>query len=155
MRKQQRLYFVLFILACLGGAVGIALYALKDNIALFYTPHEVKAFQDQKSAAVAVGRVFRLGGLVKTGSVKKRGDDLSISFVVTDEIEGMKVEYSGIVPDLFREGQGVVAKGALNDQGAFAATELLAKHDEKYMPPELAKSLEKAAKEKKARDDKQ
>lgn len=151
MRKQQRFRFVIFILLCLSAAVGIALYALQDNIALFYTPHEIEAFQAQNSPAVRADHVFRLGGLVKEGSLERRGDDLTIAFVVTDDIADIRVEYTGIVPDLFKEGQGVVAKGALNDKGVFAAHELLAKHDEKYMPPELVKSLEKAAKEKRNR----
>ncbi len=148
MKKKQRLYFILFILACLSAAVGLSLYALQDNIAFFYSPMEVATFQGQHSALVAPGHRFRLCGLVKKGTLKKRDDALAISFVVTDEVKDMNVEYSGVLPDLFREGQGVVATGALNDQGVFIASELLAKHDEKYMPPEVAKSLEKAAKEK-------
>ena len=144
MKKRQRLYFILFILVCLSAAVGLSLYALKENISYFYSPMEVK-----QHPALSAGHRFRLGGLVKKGSLEKRNNSLSISFIVTDEVNDLRVEYTGILPDLFREGQGVVATGSLNNQGVFVATELLAKHDEKYMPPEVAKSLEKAAKEKK------
>jgi cytochrome c-type biogenesis protein CcmE len=149
MKKKQRLYFILFILASLAAAVGLSLYALQDNISFFYSPVEVKALQDKFSPAVAVGRRFRLGGLVKKGTLQKRRDTLVVSFVVTDEVNDMRVGYSGILPDLFREGQGVVATGSLNEAGVFIATDILAKHDEKYMPPEVAKSLEKAARRKK------
>jgi cytochrome c-type biogenesis protein CcmE len=144
MKKRQRLYFILFILACLSAAVSLALYALKDNIAFFYSPSEV-------AGKTSPGQVFRLGGLVEKGSLKKRDSGLTVSFIITDTLKEMRVEYKGILPDLFREGQGVVATGSLNDKGVFEATELLAKHDEKYMPPEVAKSLERAAKEKRAK----
>jgi cytochrome c-type biogenesis protein CcmE len=101
-----------------------------------------------KHPELSSGHTFRLGGLVEKGSLKKRDDSLAVAFTVTDEVKEIPVEYSGILPDLFREGQGVVATGSLSDKGVFVATELLAKHDEKYMPPEVAKSLEKAAREK-------
>lgn len=140
MKQKQRLYFILFILASLAAAAGLSLYALQDNIAFFYSPMEVTA---------APGQRFRLGGLVKEGSLQKRADNLTVGFIVTDEVKDLRVEYSGILPDLFREGQGVVATGALNASGVFIASELLAKHDENYMPPEVAQSLEKAAREKK------
>lgn len=143
MNKKQRLYFILLVLLCLSTALGLSLYALRDNISLFYTPMEVA----QKH--LASGQRFKLGGLVKKDSLQKRGADLKITFIITDEVNEITAEYSGILPDLFREGQGVVATGSLDDRGVFIATELLAKHDEKYMPPELAKSLEKAAKAKK------
>jgi cytochrome c-type biogenesis protein CcmE len=143
-KQRQRLYFIIFVLTCLSAAVGLSLYALQDNISFFYSPMEV----EQHPALSASGHSFRLGGLVKKGSLKKRGDSLTVSFIVTDEVKDIRVEYSGILPDLFREGQGVVATGSMNAQGVFIAKELLAKHDEKYMPPEVAKSLEKAAREK-------
>ena len=142
MKKKQRLYFILLFLACLSTAVGLSLYALQDNIAFFYSPSEAQKMQMQQ------GQRFRLGGLVKTGTLKKRNDALAVSFTVTDGMADTPVEYSGILPDLFREGQGVVATGSLNAENIFIATELLAKHDENYMPPEVAKSLEKAAREK-------
>lgn len=139
-KSRQRLFIILFVLASLGLASGLALYALKDNISFFYTPMQV-AEQRLKS-----GHIFRLGGLVKKNSLKKKG--LSMSFVVTDEVKDVAVRFEGMPPDLFREGQGVVATGALNDKGVFIATQLLAKHDEKYMPPEVAKGLEAAARAK-------
>ena len=145
-RKKQRLYFIVLVLAALAVAMALSLYALRGNISFFYTPSQVREFAARNAPEVAAGRVFRLGGLVKAGSLQKRGDDLSVSFVVTDMKQDMTVTYRGILPDLFREGQGVVAKGALQG-GTFAATELLAKHDEKYMPPEVAKALKKAHKE--------
>ncbi|MCE9507675.1 MAG: cytochrome c maturation protein CcmE [Alphaproteobacteria bacterium] len=143
MKKRQRLHFILFILASLSAAVGLSLYALQDNISFFYSPMEVKKMN------IAPEHRFRLGGLVKKGTLQKHKDTLSVSFTVTDEVQEMRIEYTGILPDLFREGQGVVATGSLNAQGVFIATDILAKHDEKYMPPEVAKSLEKAAREKK------
>lgn len=145
MKKKQRLYFILFILSSLALAAGLSLYAMKDNLAYFYSPVEVADHPRQ----TAPGHRFRLGGLVKPGSLKKRTDIPAVSFTVTDEVKDIRVEYTGILPDLFREGQGVVATGSLNAEGVFIATELLAKHDEKYMPPEVAKSLERAAREKK------
>jgi cytochrome c-type biogenesis protein CcmE len=135
MKKKQRLRFVLFILASLSASTGLALWALKDNVSFFFAPREVK------EKHIAPGRSFRLGGLVKQGSLQKRGGDLSVSFVVTDLKDDITVEYAGILPDLFREGQGVVAKGSMDARGVFVATELLAKHDEKYMPPEVARAL--------------
>lgn len=149
MKKKQRLYFILFIVGCLSAAVGISLYALQDNISFFYSPMEVRAFQAQHSPLVAAGHRFRLGGLVREGTLQNRKDTPVVSFIVTDEVNDLRVEYSGILPDLFREGQGVVATGSLNASGVFIATDILAKHDEKYMPPEVAKSLEKAARGKK------
>ena len=143
MKKNQRLKFIVFILVCLSAAVGLALYALRDNVSFFYSPMEIAQHPE-----LTAGHKFRLGGLVEKGTLKKRDNSLAVSFTVTDEVKEIPVEYSGILPDLFREGQGVVATGSLNDKGVFVATELLAKHDEKYMPPEVAKSLEKAAREK-------
>lgn len=139
--KRQRLYLVIALLASFAGAVGIALYALQDNVSFFYTPEQVQDFRAAGAPQVAVGHVFRLGGLVKTGSLQKRDADLTIRFIVADKNEEMTVEYKGILPDLFREGQGVVATGTLRADGVFDATQLLAKHDEKYMPPEVAKAL--------------
>lgn len=148
MKKKQRLYFILFVVACLSLATGLSLCALQDNISFFHSPMEVKALQDKKSPLVVTGHRFRLGGLVKKGTLQKRAGAPVVSFIVTDGVGDRLVEYAGILPDLFREGQGVVATGSLNEHGVFVATGLLAKHDEKYMPPEVAKSLEKAAREK-------
>ena len=117
-------------------AVGISAVlittALRDNIAYFFSPSQVKAGE------VASGKVFRLGGLVRVGSLKRQGQSLDVEFVVTDNKSDIKVRHHGILPDLFKEGKGVVAKGRLNSKGVFIADEVLAKHDENYMPPEVA-----------------
>lgn len=143
MRKKERLYFILFVLGCLGFALALSLYALKDNISYFHSPSDVHALQKENARAVEIGHVFRLGGLVKEGSVEKSTSAALIAFTVTDLKQEITVSYKGILPDLFREGQGVVATGALDEKGVFVATQLLAKHDEKYMPPEVAKALKK------------
>lgn len=137
MKKKQRLKFILLIVAALSVAAGLSLYALQDNVAFFFAPAEVKAFQRENPRLVAEGRIFRLGGIVRKGSVQERSRDLFIRFAVSDGVDEIPVEYKGLLPDLFREGQGVVAKGSLDARGVFTATELLAKHDENYMPPEL------------------
>lgn len=144
MKKRQRLYFILFVLGCLGLAIGLSLYALRDNISFFYSPKEIAAYRMANDPRIAAGKLFRLGGLVKTGTVVKDDKIATVRFTVTDGAEDMDVEYHGIVPDLFREGQGVVAMGSLNNAGVFVADELLAKHDENYMPPEVAKALKQA-----------
>lgn len=138
-KSRQRFYFILFILACLFSAVGLALYALQDNVSFFYTPAEIYRARHETPAAVAAGRIIRLGGMVREKSLEKTGADMEVRFVVTDFEEEIPVVYTGILPDLFREGQGVVAKGAMTEEGVFEAVEILAKHDENYMPPELAK----------------
>lgn len=144
-RKQQRMRIILTVLAGFGVAAGLSLYALRDNVSLFRSPADVAILRLENSPAVAPGRVFRLGGLVVNGSLQKNpADDMAIIFAVTDTRNEIMVFYRGIVPDLFREGQGVVAKGALDTEGNFLATELLAKHDENYMPPEVKRALEKA-----------
>lgn len=142
-KSRQRMFFILLVLGCLGAAAGLSLYAVRDNLSFFYTPHEVK------EKHIAAGQRFRLGGLVVEGSLKKKTGSPAVTFMVTDTIAEMRVDYAGILPDLFREGQGVVATGSLDDEGVFAATEILAKHDEKYMPTEVAKGLEDAARRKK------
>lgn len=151
MKKRQRLYFVLFVLAALGGALGLSLYALRDNISYFYSPREVAAARAAGDPRMAPGHTFRLGGLVETGSIVKSSEEAKITFVVTDGDASLSVHYKGILPDLFREGQGVVATGSLADDGSFSARELLAKHDENYMPPEVAKALARGHEEGKAR----
>ena len=132
-RKQKRLSLILGGLAVLGLAAGLVLYALSDTITFFHTP------SDLADTHVQVGQRIRLGGMVEQGSVKK-GPGTVTSFAVTDTIKTVTVTYDGILPDLFREGQGVVALGHL-DHGRFIASEVLAKHDEKYMPPEVAASM--------------
>lgn len=143
-RKRQRLYIVLGGLALLGLAVALVLSALDDSIVFFYSPTKVK------EKHIAANQRFRLGGLVETGSVKKLDGGVTTRFVVTDLKETVPVSFKGVLPDLFREGQGVVAEGTLNGNGVFIATEVLAKHDEKYMPPEVADALKKSGEWKRA-----
>jgi len=133
-RKQKRLSIILAGLAVLGIAMGLVLYALGDAIVFFYTPSEIA------EKGVKPGQRIRLGGLVEQGSVKK-GEGTGVSFVVTDTIKALLVTYSGQLPDLFREGQGVVAEGKLDAGGTFIADTVLAKHDENYMPKDVADKL--------------
>jgi cytochrome c-type biogenesis protein CcmE len=133
-RKQRRGVLIGTCLAVLAVAVGLVLYAMRDSIVFFYSPSEVAKMQlgpDQR---------FRLGGLVETGSVE-RGEGTSVRFTITDKTKMLPVTYTGVLPDLFREGQGVVAEGTLAADGVFHADTVLAKHDETYMPPEVAKKL--------------
>ena len=133
-RKQRRAVLIGTCLAVLGVAVGLVLFALRDSIVFFYTPSEVA------EKHLETGQRFRLGGLVEDGSVK-RGEGTTVSFVITDKRATLPVTYTGVLPDLFREGQGVVAEGMLTAGGVFHADSVLAKHDENYMPPEVAKKL--------------
>jgi len=123
-------------LAVLGLAVGLVLFALEDSIVFFYSPSDVA----EKN--IRPGQRIRLGGLVEKGSVK-RGENETIQFSVTDTVKTIPVRYAGVLPDLFREGQGVVTEGALGGDGMFVAESVLAKHDENYMPPEVAEALQK------------
>ena len=132
-RKQRRLSVIAGLGAVLAMAVGLILFALRDQIVFFYSPTEIH------EKAVAAGTPVRLGGLVKQGTWKKSGDQND--FVVTDGTTEMVAHYTGILPDLFREGQGVVVEGAVATDGTFAATTVLAKHDEKYMPKEVVDEL--------------
>ena len=133
-RKQKRLSMILGGLAVLGLAAGLVLYALSDTITFFHTP------SDLTETGVQPGQRIRLGGMVEDGSVKK-GPGTLTTFSVTDQIKAVTVSYDGILPDLFREGQGVVTEGKLQEDGTFAADTVLAKHDENYMPRELTESL--------------
>jgi cytochrome c-type biogenesis protein CcmE len=133
-RKQRRATFIGLAMGILGLAVFLVLFALRDTIVFFHTPKDVIEKQ------VAPGKRIRLGGLVAEGSLK-RGEGLTIAFAITDTARSIPVRYTGILPDLFREGQGVVAEGKLDADGSFIADSILAKHDENYMPPEVAKSL--------------
>ena len=133
-RKQRRGVLIGTCLVVLGVAVGLVLYAMRESIVFFYSPSEVAKMQ------ISPGQRFRLGGLVETGSVA-HGAGATIHFVVTDKIASLPVTFTGVLPDLFREGQGVVAEGVLGADGTFQADNVLAKHDEKYMPPEVAKKL--------------
>ncbi len=145
-KRKKRLLLVLLIVAGVAGAVTLMTKALNENINLFYSPIQVVAGE------APTGHTFRLGGLVAAGSVKREGNEgLTVHFDVTDEAEKVTVAYTGILPDLFREGQGIVALGKLGNDGIFVADEVLAKHDENYMPPEVAEALEKGHEEGKAR----
>lgn len=130
--KNQRLVLVLLAMAAIAGAALLALSALQDQAAFFYAPSDV-----QKSG-LPLDRAVRLGGMVEAGSVERAADGVRVDFVVTDGRATTPVSFAGIVPDLFREGSGVVAEGRFRRDGSFVATNLLAKHDEKYMPPEVA-----------------
>ena len=134
--KRRRLWLVVGSLCVLGAAATLVLTALSDNIVFFYSPTQVA----EKSPGP--DRRFRLGGLVEEGSVKKDGQE--IRFTVTDLQKTMPVVYRGLLPDLFREGQGVIAEGTLGADGTFVAREVLAKHDENYMPPEVARALKES-----------
>ena len=136
-RKQRRAVLIGTCLAVLGVAVGLVLFALRESIVFFYTPSEVA------EKHLETGQRFRLGGLVENGSVK-RGEGATVGFVITDKRSTLPVTFTGVLPDLFREGQGVVAQGSLGGDGVFTATQVLAKHDEKYMPPEVAAALKKS-----------
>ena len=137
LRKKQRLLLVVVALGLLGGATGLVLTALSDSVAFFATPSDIA------TGAVEADRRFRLGGLVVPGSVRRSADG-SVSFRLTDEANEVRITYRGLLPDLFREGQGIVAQGTLGDGGVFRASEVLAKHDENYMPPEVAEALKRA-----------
>jgi cytochrome c-type biogenesis protein CcmE len=134
--KQKRLALILGGVLLLSAATALVLFALRDNLAFFYTPTQVKSNEAPQ------GRTFRVGGLVEEGSVKRTG--LDVSFRVTDTAQIVPVIYTGILPDLFKEGKGVVAQGTLGPDGVFRAKEVLAKHDENYMPPEAQSALDKA-----------
>jgi len=134
-RKTRRLYLVIVSLLLLGAAVALVLTALRQDIVFFLSPTELV------TRPPAPGRVIRVGGLVEKGSVQKLDGEGTILFKVTDLTKSIEVRYRGILPDLFREGQGVVIEGSVDEQGRFIANEVLAKHDEKYMPPEVAKAL--------------
>ena len=134
-RKTRRLYLVIVSLLLLGAAVALVLTALRQDIVFFLSPTELA------TRPPAPGRLIRVGGLVEQGSVQKLGSDGTVLFKVTDLTKSIAVRYRSILPDLFREGQGVVIEGSVDEQGQFIASEVLAKHDEKYMPPEVAKAL--------------
>ena len=137
-KRRQRLVLVGLLVAGVGIAVSLALLALQENINLFFSPSQVVAGE------APVGSPFRLGGMVVDGSVSRADQSLEIRFDLTDTANTVTVAYTGILPDLFREGQGIVAQGSVNDNGLFTATQVLAKHDETYMPPEVIDALDKA-----------
>jgi cytochrome c-type biogenesis protein CcmE len=138
--RTKRALWVVGGVAALGVAVALVLNAFQSNLVFFYTPTQVA----QKEAPR--DRLFRLGGLVEAGSVSREKDGLTVRFKVTDTAQAIPVVYTGLLPDLFREGKGVVAQGRIAADGTFEAREVLAKHDENYMPPEAAHALEQAGK---------
>lgn len=133
--RKKRLLIIVAILAGVGIAVTLALSALKENINLFYTPTQIAGGEAPRDTRI------RAGGMVVQGSLQRSPDSLDVTFAVTDFNKSVPITYRGILPDLFREGQGIVALGKLNADGVVVADEVLAKHDEKYMPPEVAKAL--------------
>ncbi len=138
--RKQRLYLIVLMVTGVAVAVGFALNAFNENLMFFFSPSQVIAGEAPRDHA------FRLGGMVVDGSVARPGDDLLVRFDLTDFEQVVSIEYTGILPDLFREGQGIVSRGRLRADGVFVADEVLAKHDENYMPPEVADSLKNPSK---------
>ena len=136
--RHKRLSFLLLGLVALGIASVFVLNAFNSNLVFFFSPSQVAAKE------APIGRSFRVGGMVEQGSLKRESDGLTVHFVVTDTAKTIPVVYNGILPDLFKEGKGVVAQGKLTEDGVFHADEVLAKHDENYMPPEAAEALKHA-----------
>ena len=136
--RHKRAAIVLAVISAVGVAVALVLNAFNSNLVFFYTPTQIAEQQAPQ------GRTFRVGGLVQAGSVVRQG--VTVRFVVTDTLKTVPVRYEGVLPDLFKEGKGVVAQGQLGTDGVFAAREVLAKHDENYMPPEAADALQQAEK---------
>ena len=137
--RQKRFLFIAVGVAAVGLAVGLVLNALDKNVSLYFTPTQVS------NGEAPQGRSFRIGGLVEEGSVKREADGLTVNFAITDTHKRIPVVYKGILPDLFKEGKGVVAQGKIEADGVMHADEVLAKHDENYMPPEAMDAIEKAA----------
>ncbi|MBW8306039.1 MAG: cytochrome c biogenesis protein CcmE [Hydrogenophilales bacterium 17-61-9] len=138
--RHKKLALIVLVLAALGVAAALVLNAFNSNLVFFFSPTQVV------NGEAPTSRAFRIGGLVEAGSIRREADGLTTRFVVTDTAKSMPVSYTGILPDLFKEGKGVVAEGRLGADGLFAATQVLAKHDENYMPPEAASAIEQAQK---------
>jgi cytochrome c-type biogenesis protein CcmE len=138
--RHRKLALIVLVVAALGIAVALVLNAFNSNLVFFFSPTQVA------NGEAPTSRAFRIGGLVEAGSIRREADGLTTRFVVTDTAKSMPVTYTGILPDLFKEGKGVVAEGRLGPDGLFAATQVLAKHDENYMPPEAASAIEQAQK---------
>jgi cytochrome c-type biogenesis protein CcmE len=136
--RHKRAAIVVGVLAAVGVAVALVLNAFNSNLVFFYTPSQVA------SKDAPIGRTFRIGGLVQAGSLQRSG--VTVNFLVTDTAKTIPVRYRGVLPDLFKEGKGVVAQGKLGPDGVFVASEVLAKHDENYMPPEAADAVQRAEK---------
>ena len=137
--RKRKMGLIVFFIAVIGLVVGLVSYALRQNISLFYTPTQIA------SGEAVMGRSIRAGGMVVVGSIVREPSGLTVHFKITDYQHTVDVVYSGILPDLFREGQGIVAQGQLIDNQHFKASNVLAKHDEKYMPPEVRDALDKSA----------
>ncbi len=133
--RRKRLFVVLGILGGVAASVSLAVMASRDNLMFYYDPSQIAA------GKAPLDKRFRVGGMVVKGSVTRKPGDLTVKFVLTDFVHQVPVQYTGVLPDLFREGQGVIAHGTIGPDGNFVADEVLAKHDEKYMPPEVAASL--------------
>ena len=136
--RKKRLFFIVFLIAGVTLAAGFAMYAFNQNLMFYFSPTAIK------QGKAPVDKIFRMGGMVVEGTFKKEPKSLKVHFDLTDFDKTVSVEYEGILPDLFREGQGIISRGKLNADGVFIAEEVLAKHDENYMPPEVAESLKKA-----------
>ena len=136
--RKKHLTLALLAAAAVGAGLYLMLSAFQENLVFFYSPMQVM------NGEVPQGRTFRMGGFVEEGSVKRLEDGVTVSFVITDTAKEVPVRYRGILPDLFKEGKGVVAQGKMNAEGYFEASEVLAKHDENYMPPEAKDAVEKA-----------
>ena len=136
--RHKRVAFILVGVAALGIAAALVLGAFQNNLVFFFSPSQVAANE------APVGRTFRVGGLVQEGTVKRDSDGLTVRFVVTDTAKSIPVVYKGILPDLFKEGKGCVAQGKIGTDGVFYADQVLAKHDENYMPPEAGSAIDKA-----------
>ena len=143
--RHQRMIAIAAGVALIAVAAALVLNALQGNVAFFFSPSEIAANK------APLDRTFRVGGMVEKGSLKRQSDGLTVQFVVTDTAQSIPVSYTGLLPDLFKEGKGVVAQGKLGPDGVFRANEILAKHDENYMPPEAAHALSKAEAEKAAK----
>jgi len=137
-KRHKRIVFIVCSLAALGLATWLVLGAFRNNLVFFFSPTQVSAKE------APVGRTFRIGGLVQEGSLKRDTDGLTIRFSVTDTANTLPVVYKGILPDLFKEGRGCVAQGKVGPDGVFYADQIMAKHDENYMPPEAARALDQA-----------
>jgi len=137
-KRHKRIGFILASLAALGLAAWLVLGAFRNNLVFFFSPTQIVTKE------APVGKTFRIGGLVENGSLKRETDGLTVRFSVTDTANSIPVVYKGILPDLFKEGRGCVAQGRINSDGVFYADQIMAKHDENYMPPEAARALDKA-----------
>ena len=142
--RHKRMTLIALGVLLLGAAAGLVLNAFQSNLVFFFSPSQIAANEAPQ------GRAFRIGGMVESGSVVRGNDGLTVNFKVTDTVKTVPVTYTGILPDLFKEGKGVVAQGRLGSDGVFVATEVLAKHDENYMPPDAAPAIDQAQKAQKS-----